>query len=219
VLEHIRNIDGLLDEAFRTLKPGGLLLIEVPDAESYARHPIGSAFWVTIREHVNHYSACSLTRALQRHGFSVTRVATRVLPTPEFSYPSLMVLGQKTGAPEPLQPFAKGAIGEYVLTSKRALARQAGTIASLIAGTKKVAFWGLSAELLSLLPLLDLRQATLCDSSTAKQQATYRGHPIVDPQGVKPEGTLVVAPYLHGDSIARTALQLGWRSDAIHRLT
>ena len=41
VLEHIRDVSGLLAEAGRVLGDNGHILIEVPDAENYAGTPIG----------------------------------------------------------------------------------------------------------------------------------------------------------------------------------
>jgi SAM-dependent methyltransferase len=218
VLEHIHDTERLLAEAARVLAPGGHLLIEVPDAANYHQNPIGSAFWVSIREHVHHFSACSLARALERRGFSVVRTTRRMLPTPEFTYPSLMVLGRKAPAAEAPSACSPGEIASFVLQSKRALETQAVEVSALFAAHDKVTFWGCSAELLSLLPRIDLGRAALCDSSKLKQRSRYRHLPILDPKDVRPEGALVVAPYLHRDSIERAARELGWPPDAIHPL-
>lgn len=80
VLEHIRNIDQVLREAYRVLRVGGHILIEVPDAEKYKDYPVGSAFWLSIREHIYHFSACSISSALHRNGFEVVRVSRQTLP-------------------------------------------------------------------------------------------------------------------------------------------
>jgi SAM-dependent methyltransferase len=218
VLEHIRDVDRLLAEVYRVLEPGGYVLIEVPDAENYHRHPIGSAFWVSIREHVHHFSACALAHALQRCGMVVVKTQRGILPTPEFSYPSLMVLGRKAARSEPVCHCSPGDVASFVLESRGELQRQAAEVSALLAGNEKVTIWGCSAELLSLLPLLDLRRVALCDSSKLKQRSRYKDLPIRDPRDIRPEGVLVVAPYLHREGIERAALDIGWRPDAIHRL-
>ena len=218
VLEHIRDVNRLLAEAHRVLEPGGHLLIEVPDAENYHRHPIGSAFWVSIREHVHHFSACALAHALEGCGMAMVKTQRRILPTPEFSYPSLMVLGRKAGRSAADSACTPGDIASFVLESRDALQRQAAEVSALLAASEKVTFWGCSAELLSLLPLLDLRRVALCDSSKLKQRSRYKDLPIQDPKDIRPEGVLVVAPYLHREGIERAALDIGWRPDAIHRL-
>jgi SAM-dependent methyltransferase len=218
VLEHIRDVNRLLAEAYRVLEPGGHLLIEVPDAENYHRHPIGSAFWVSIREHVHHFSACSLAQALRRCGIAVVKTQRSILPTPEFSYPSLIMLGRKAERSEPAAACSRGDVASFVLASRRELERQAEEVSALLAGNEKVTIWGCSAELLSLLPLLDLRRVALCDSSKLKQRSRYKDLPILDPRDIRPEGVLVIAPYLHRQGIERAALEIGWRPDAIHRL-
>jgi SAM-dependent methyltransferase len=219
VAEHIRDIDKMLEEAFRTIKVGGHVLIEVPDAENYARRSVGSAFWISIREHVYHFSARSLGKALNRHGFFVVEVKRQVLPTPEFEYPSLMVLAQKRGGDYADNCAPAGDIAAFVLESQRALMCQVERVNALIEEHRNVTFWGCSSELLSLLPRLKVDELTICDASKEKQRLTYMHWPILDPANVKPGGILVIAPYLHGDAIERDALALGWKPHAIVRLT
>lgn len=217
VLEHVRDSHALLREAARVLRPGGHILIEVPDAESYAAHPIGPAFWFSIREHIHHFTAAALVAALHVCGFSVVRVSRQILPTPEFSYPSLMVLASKGEQPGRHAPPAAADVADFAVASRRALERQAAEIAAL-AGKRTLTFWGCSAELFSLLPLLDARNIRLCDASARKQAASYRGMPIADPASLPVEGILVVAPYLHAAAIRSAALRLGWPEAAIHTL-
>ena len=218
VAEHIRDIDKVLAEAFRTLEGGGHVLIEVPDAENYGSVAIGSAFWISIREHIYHFSACALERALQRHGFSVIETSQRILPTPEFDYPSLMVLARKQACKAPVGSRPRGNIAAFVLESQRALQRQVAHVNTLLERNSKVTFWGCSAELLSVLPLVRAENAIICDASKEKQKSRYQHLPILDPEDVSPEGVLVIAPYLQGDAIERAALRIGWRPEAIVRL-
>lgn len=218
VLEHIRDLHGLLSEADRALEPGGHLLIEVPDAERYGDFPIGSAFWISIREHIFHYTARALTAALRTHGFDVREVVRKTLPTPEFAYPSLMVLSRKTEtlSPAVCTPSA-GDVAAHLLESKEALLRQVRDIQAM-AEKQPVTIWGCSAELFSVLPLLDLRDYRICDSSKRKQQAQYQGRAVEDPASVPVQGTLIVAPYLHGAAIQSAAGRLGWPAHAIYLL-
>jgi ubiquinone/menaquinone biosynthesis C-methylase UbiE len=218
VLEHIRDVHALLSEAYRVLQPGGHLLIEVPDSERYGDFPIGSAFWISIREHIVHYTARALTAVLRTYGFEVREVLRKTLPTPEFAYPSLMVLGRKTGelSAAVLTPSA-GDVAAHLLESKEALLRQVRTIKAL-AEKQPVTIWGCSAELFSVLPLLDLRDVRICDSSTLKQKAKYRGKAVENPASVAVAGTLLIAPYLHGAAIQLAASRLGWPEHAVHLL-
>ncbi|MDH5641220.1 MAG: class I SAM-dependent methyltransferase, partial [Nitrospira sp.] len=218
VLEHIRNLQGVLNEASRVLYPGGHLLIEVPDAESYKGFPIGSGFWISIREHVFHYTARALTAALNAHGFEVRAVVRRPMPTPELFYPSLMVLGRKTEQTVTAAAMpATGDVAAYVLESKQALLRQARSIEA-IAAKQPVTIWGCSAALFSVLPLVELKQFRICDSSKLKQSTLYRGRSVEDPEAVPVGGGLIIASYLHGKAIQSAAARLGWPEADMHVL-
>jgi SAM-dependent methyltransferase len=217
VLEHIRNLRGVLNETARVLRPGGRFLIEVPDAERYATRPVGTAFWFSIREHINHFTAQALCAALNACGFHTEQVLRQVLPTPEFSYPSLMLMARKGTGTDCKLDTSPGDVAAFALESRQALRRQAETISALAPG-EALAVWGCSAELFSLLPLLDPARIRLCDSSALKQTARYQGLPVQSPAALPIEGTLVVAPYLHATAIRNAALTLGWPAEAIYVL-
>ena len=217
VLEHIRDLNGLLEEASRVLKCNGHILIEVPDAENYWSQPIGTAFWISIREHIYHFTAAALVMALQSHGFQVVRISRQNLPTPEFFYPSLMLLGRKSEQFDGLVLPRFGDVASFVLASRQALVQQASKIAFLSKGNK-IAFWGCSAELFSLLPLIDRCDIRICDSSKLKQATNYKSIAIEEPSDLPVEGMLVIAPYLHSATIQSAACRLGWPESAIHLL-
>jgi ubiquinone/menaquinone biosynthesis C-methylase UbiE len=217
VLEHIRDLSSLLTEAARVLGDNGHILIEVPDAENYAGTPIGSAFWFSIREHVNHFTAKALAAALNAHGFAVQDVSRQMLETPEFAYPSLMTLAQKTAARSSLAVADTADIAGFARISREALMHQASEISSL-AAKQKVTIWGCSAEIFSLLPLLDTSQMRICDSSKLKQSTHYKGMPIENPAAISVDGMLVIAPYLHQKAIKTAAQQHGWPDSAVYLL-
>lgn len=217
VLEHIRNLHGVLAEAARVLRPGGHLLIEVPDAESYATRPVGTAFWFSIREHINHFTARALRAALKACGFCVEHISRQVLPTPEFSYPSLMLMARKGSGEHCGEEVSPGDVAAFAIESHGALRRQAGDIAAL-AHDEPLTVWGCSAELFSLLPLLGPARIRLCDSSALKQSARYKGLPVQAPAALPIEGRVVVAPYLHARAIENAALKLGWPAESVHVL-
>lgn len=217
VLEHIRDVSGLLKEATRVLGDNGHILIEVPDAENYAGTPIGSAFWFSIREHINHFTAKALAAALEAYGFSVQEISRQMLETPEFTYPSLIILARKNAAASSLTTPATADIADFARMSREALMHQAHQISSL-AANQKVTVWGCSAEVFSLLPLLDTSRMRICDSSKRKQSTHYKGMPIEDPAAVPAEGLLIIAPYLHQKAIKKAAQQLGWPDNAVYLL-
>lgn len=218
VFEHIQDLNAVLSNAHHVLMDNGHILIEVPDAENYFNQPVGTAFWMGIREHIYHFSAQSLSEALYRHGFEVVSCQRAMLPTPEFEYPSLMVLAKKTQHPSPTFFERTDNIARYVFTAKQALHEQAQTLIDLARKHSQMIIWGISTQLFSLLPKLREIDFTLCDANKQKQQSYFLQQSIVDPAAVHPGPLLVVAPYLHADKIEKAALTLGWSPQSIYRL-
>lgn len=218
VFEHIRNIDKALSEAFRVLNEAGHIMIEVPDAERYKDFPIGTAFWLSIREHVNHFSPSAICHALQRNGFDVISISRGLLPTPEFSYPSLTILARKGEAKRKADICQSRHIGSFLIQSKEDIKAQALEILKFSSKFSMLTFWGCSAGLFSLLPIMKLQDFTLCDSSTIKQKCFYRGIPINNPTTIQKNGALIVASYLYGDAIEKAAIENGWPKEAVFRL-
>lgn len=222
VLEHLRDLDSALAEATRALKDNGYLMIEVPDAECYAQFPIGTAFWFGIREHVNHFSLAALERLLSRHNLLIRKIRRGILPTPEFSYPSLLLLAQKsniTTHTAPTTNVTNPSISDFLNHSLTAQAAQAEWVRNTMVRYERSVFWGCSAQLFSLLPHLDLGKIELCDSSPAKQCSNYRGLPVQTPSSIHPEDkALFIAPYLHRSAIKKAAVDIGWNETNIFSL-
>jgi 2-polyprenyl-3-methyl-5-hydroxy-6-metoxy-1,4-benzoquinol methylase len=218
VLEHIVNLDKVLKEAFRVLNGTGHIMIEVPDAERYKDFPIGTAFWISIREHIYHFSPSAICNTLYRNGFSVISINRNLMPTPEFSYPSLIILARKGDTKREPDISKSRDIASFIIQSKKDLKSQALQILKFSQNFSSITFWGCSPEFFSLLPIMNLQHFTLCDSSKIKQKCYYRGIPINNPASIQKKGALMVASYLHGDVIEKAAIELGWSKEAIFRL-
>lgn len=85
VLEHISELNPFLSELRRVLKPEtGILVIEVPNGESLQSR-LQKADWPYVhpRDHLYYFSARSLPKLLQKHGFRDIRLGKpkRVSPT------------------------------------------------------------------------------------------------------------------------------------------
>ncbi|MFK5857310.1 MAG: class I SAM-dependent methyltransferase [Bacteroidota bacterium] len=220
VFEHIHSIDCVLDEAVRVLHEDGHILIEVPDAQRYKEYPVGTAFWFGIREHIYHFTSSSLVNALIRYNFEIINISQQILPTPEFSYPSLIILAKKVKkqVQKQTQIHYTSCIQEFIVQSQNALKAQTDLIQNIYNKKTKLIFWGCSSELFSLLPTLNIQNYTLCDSSKQKQNMNYKGLPIEDPISIPTSGTLIIAPYLHSSKIEQQAINLGWQKKDIIRL-
>ncbi|ATX78637.1 Methyltransferase domain-containing protein [Mariprofundus aestuarium] len=217
VVEHIRDIDRLLGEAARVLNDDGALMIEVPDATRYAAYPMGTAFWLAIREHVYHFTPQAFQAALARFGFGVSQVVQSELSTPEFDYPSLIVVARKgrtSAVSAGLQPQAD-TVADYALDARRQMTALTADVEAFASDGGAITFWGCSSVMYSLLPLMDRQRIRLCDASPSKQRSLWQGIPILAPEAAEPEGRLVVSSFLHREAITEAALRQGWPETSI----
>ena len=77
VIEHLRDPTEQLAGIARLLRAGGLLYITCPNFNSMSRHLLGPR-WRVIEypEHLNYFTAPSLSRLTQRFGFEVRAIVT-----------------------------------------------------------------------------------------------------------------------------------------------
>jgi SAM-dependent methyltransferase len=75
VLEHVTDPRGLLAEVRRVLKPGGRIVVQVPNIESWQFRLFGSRWYgLDIPRHVIDFSARSIQRLLRESGFEVRSI-------------------------------------------------------------------------------------------------------------------------------------------------
>jgi SAM-dependent methyltransferase len=80
-LEHVYHPKATLEEARRILKPGGRLLVEVPDFGSPLRRLFGR-FWfpLMVPSHLHHFTKDSLRRVVSAAGLTPVRQAAMFVP-------------------------------------------------------------------------------------------------------------------------------------------
>jgi SAM-dependent methyltransferase len=80
VLEHLAEPTDTLAECARLLRPGGRLIIAVPNFASWQARAFGAAwFHLDVPRHLYHFTPDALARALDRAGLDVARVSYRSL--------------------------------------------------------------------------------------------------------------------------------------------
>jgi len=85
VLEHTHSPGTYLREAFRILKPGGLLAVAVPNIESHSAKVFKSSWRLLMPPiHLYHFSVDTLSRYMRESGFEVDRIVSKTV------YPSMV---------------------------------------------------------------------------------------------------------------------------------
>ncbi len=77
VLEHLTEPRITLAQIHRKLRPGGLLVVEVPNWGSHMRRLRGLRWQFVLDHHVNHFTAASLTSLVAKTGFNRCAVEFR----------------------------------------------------------------------------------------------------------------------------------------------
>lgn len=96
-LEHEPEPARILRELHRTLRPGGIAIVKVPNFASLNRRVLG-ARWCGFRhpDHLNYFTPGSLRSMARKAGFQVRFGATWRLPTSDNMY-ALLVRGRNSG--------------------------------------------------------------------------------------------------------------------------
>src|SRR5207248_8628041 len=76
VIEHLPNPARALERIARALRPGGVLLLVLPDAGSRVARILGGRWWSVIPTHVQYFTRRSLITLLGRHGWQLLEVST-----------------------------------------------------------------------------------------------------------------------------------------------
>lgn len=77
VLEHVLDPWAMLTTAHELLRPGGVLVVQVPNdfsplQEAVRSHLDVAPWWVAVPDHINYFDFETLDEALRRHGFHPT---------------------------------------------------------------------------------------------------------------------------------------------------
>ncbi len=74
VLEHTPSPAAELDEVYRILKPGGILVVNFPDFGSVWARVFGRRWWWLLSVHLYYFTPDTLKRMLAQHGFETLKV-------------------------------------------------------------------------------------------------------------------------------------------------
>jgi SAM-dependent methyltransferase len=210
VIEHVPDPVGFIRGFSALLKPGGLLLLSLPDV---AANP-GD---MTVADHLNHFSEASLVQALAAGGFSPTGIDRTSFPGAFFIVAARTDEAAPARTTSPLEDAARAReicrFWEQAVTSLRTQAERFRGRKAAIYGAGFYGSWiysqiGRSVDI-----------ATFLDRNPHLQGTTHFGLPVIRPEEIaddievlfiglnplKAREAIAVQPWLH-----RSGLQHVW---------
>lgn len=176
VLEHIASPRALLDQIHSKLKPGGLLVIELP-------YFVENPFVLPVADHATHFDIASIHALLADTGFHPHHLTSNWVPK------ELSIVASKTPAPGPVVSAAPvdpiPAVRWLMEVRDRALAVARGSRHFGIFGTSIAGNW-LYAELAPMVKFF-------VDEDPSREGKIMNGCPILLPGQVPPDSDIYIA--------------------------
>jgi SAM-dependent methyltransferase len=187
VLEHLRDPGRLLKTIAARMKPGATLIVEVPDADAFGRHPaigrVSEPLGEFSNEHINFFGVATLHRLARDAGLSL-------VGSEPFHYTigidGLLAAFRKAGGPDDPVPAAtsRTSVRRYVAGSLKALEDVEARLLRATAGERPVVLYGAgshSARLLAQGCLADARIDVVLDRNPHLTGRTIGPWPVALP--------------------------------------
>jgi len=210
VLEHVLDLRGAVAGMRSTLRPGGMVYVEVPDAQRYVDY-LAAPFQDFNTEHINHFGAAGLENLFTAGGFEAVEIGAKTIEAAVgVGYPALFGFFRRLESVPAAAPvwrqdpdFQKSII-EYITASKVQLARIDSRLAPVL--DEPVIVWGTGQLTLKLLAETRLAQASITafvDGNPINHGKTLRGTKILPPDALKqlPGHPIVIGSMLHHGAI------------------
>lgn len=218
VLEHLVDLPAFLHRLWSLTKPGGILYVEVPNAEDVLSFvdPQAPGEWMYVRdlythftpEHVNFFSRASLRNLMVRYGFEEVRCEARSL--------GVIASVWKRRAIQPDDQTAKNILA-YAEGSRRLQQPALDKIRDLVKAGGPIFVWGVGLHTQRLL-FDELQKAEIrafIDSDPAYQGTTLAGRPIIAPADIAPGIPILVSSYRAENKIVAFARRSGIQNEMI----
>lgn len=216
VLEHIWDIPQAVQTTASLLKDGGLIYIEVPDAERYI-DPFVAPYEDFSTEHINHLSLNSLRILAQRFKMKIVHeLAYENYLTSDVLSASIAVAWQPTArdlSGSIANEGLRDALFSYANRSAKDFENLEAELNDRLRGSSEYILWGIGEtafKLLALPPLASRRALAYVDSNPSRRRFTFDDSPIIDPNQI-PSGPvpIIASTLIRADSIEHAWRNLG----------
>jgi SAM-dependent methyltransferase len=186
VLEHIPDLNPFVEQLRRWLSPDGLLIVEVPDVENFAK-AFNAPYQEFSVEHINFFSTSALDNLMGMHGF--TRVAVRqelCYVAPNLTGPVLTMSFRWGAEPTALrrESVSEAGVRAYIEACRSRVEFETRVISELVKTQVPVLVWGVGTLCQRLLATTKLPQANIrafIDSNPHYQGKELIGHRVISP--------------------------------------
>lgn len=207
-LEHVVDFDGSLRRLRALLDEGGLLFIEVPDAERFADF-ISAPFQQFSTEHVNYFSRASLANLLAGHGFRALAMLQGENTLHLTTDPDIFALAARTGAAAPplvRDEVSEPRVREYVARCAEIDREVRRLLRERLGGAGKVIVWGAGTHTQRLLGSgLDPARVLYFVDSNRRYHGKRLGDVEIRPPSAicEPEVPILISSHGYQDEIVR----------------
>jgi hypothetical protein len=189
VLEHIPEVHRFVEYVKQWLTLDGMLVLEVPDAENFAK-AFNAPYQEFSIEHINFFSAPAADNLLGVHGFSRIAVQHELCDAGSNLTGPVLTMMFRRGAPTrpPVRELVtESGVRAYLQTCRDRVNFERGVIDKLIETQTPILVWGVGTLCQRLLPSTRLKEANICafvDSNPHYQGSNLVGRPVLAPAGL-----------------------------------
>lgn len=212
-LEHILRFDLTMKSAWRMLKPGGKMYIEVPDASKYADTDF-VPYWFFTYEHLFHWS-------LENYDNLAAAFRFKILEKESYlkchSYQVMYAILEKCEDKREIKYYgtAENAVRRYI---EQCEGKLEPVVQDIKRSGDKIILWGIGASTAQLLngAFDELDVIKIVDSNPYRQNVTYtvggKKLRIEDPSTITEEGTILILPLMYDTSIREQIKRMGLKN-------
>jgi SAM-dependent methyltransferase len=225
VLEHLRDVEESLNALIKLLKPGGRLVIVVPDASKY-QESFSAPFQFFSMEHVNYFAPISLTNLMLRHGLQEMSIQRTVgYLGPNSCEPVLIGIFKRYETNKNLTGLKRDtetepALRLYIKKSRLQEEQIEFLVDESVKSQCPLLVWGTGTHTLRLLEIGNLSKANILafiDSNPNYQGKKLHGIPIIAPsEWDDPSATILISSQVAESEIKNHILNvLQWENPII----